>query len=211
MNKRRRFLVIGLAIAMSAAAAADRAVAVAYQATLLTTPTQFYGNASGISGTSIVGGTSLGATLWNGATNTYVSLNPGPDWNSFANAVDGNHQVGSGEPSTGSNEHALLWSGTAASYVDLHPDGFDFSLARGVSGNTQVGSGLPNRQPWWWRRRSRTLVARHSSERRRHQSPADMQSQRPRASMATISSAMSINLAAQIFMPSCGQARRIRS
>ncbi|HEX4415735.1 MAG TPA: PEP-CTERM sorting domain-containing protein [Lacipirellulaceae bacterium] len=143
MSKQRRFLRLGLAFALLMGAGADRAIAVAYQATLLATPTPSYANAYGVSGTSIVGGSSPGALLWNGAANTYVSLNPGPDWTSFANAVDGSHQVGSGQPS-GSNEHALLWNGTAASYVDLHPDGFADSLARGVSGNTQVGSGLPN-------------------------------------------------------------------
>src|SRR4051812_44856696 len=123
MSKQRRLLGFGLAFAILTGAGAGRAIAAVYQATLLASLTQSLGNAYGVSGTSIVGGSYPVAILWNGATNTFVSLNPGPDWISFAYAVDRNHQVGTGEI-TGSNEHALLWNGTAASYVDLHPDGF---------------------------------------------------------------------------------------
>ncbi len=90
------------------------------------------------------GGTAL---LWNGSS-SYTDLNPSGFNSSIATGISGTQQVGWGEPSSGSTEHALLWNGTASSYVSLHPSGFYSSRARGTSGTQQVGMGRPDSMSW---------------------------------------------------------------
>ena len=139
---------LGLAAALLLCAGAQRATAVAYQATILAPAGYTGADLYGISGTSLVGsgypsatGGFYDAQLWNNTTNSFVSLNPGPEWNSKGFDASGDSQVGSGTTTTILDDHALLWHGTAASFVDLNPTGFYTSTAYGVSGNNQVGFG----------------------------------------------------------------------
>ena len=81
----------GLAAALLSVAGAERAAAVAYKATIISSTGYDYPTVGGISGASVVGsgspssGPNQGgseAILWNGTTNPGVSLNPGADWQS---------------------------------------------------------------------------------------------------------------------------------
>ena len=87
------------------------------------------------------------AALWRGSAASVVDLHPNGIGcqRSYANATDGNRQVGYGYfDNTGTNApyRALLWSGTASTVVILHPSGFSHSFAEGISGNEQVGYAL---------------------------------------------------------------------
>lgn len=62
-----------------------------------------------------------------------VSLHPIGAYDSVAQGVDANSQVGAVE------NRASIWSGTAASWVDLHPQYSFDSRAYAVSGTQQVG------------------------------------------------------------------------
>ena len=145
---------VGLAAALLLEAGAERAVAVAYKASIINLTGYDSGGTSGISGTSVVGigypsatGGYYDALLWNSTTNSLVSLNPGPDWSSTAIGASADTQVGAGVTSVILNEHALLWHGTAGSFVDLNPVGFYTTTAYAVSGNNQVGIGGPSTNP----------------------------------------------------------------
>lgn len=84
------------------------------------------------------------AALWNGTSNTAVSLAPtGTTWGETrAVGTDGTRQVGWGSLQASNRWHALLWTGTAASRTDLHPtnlSGYDDSYALNTRGAEQVG------------------------------------------------------------------------
>ncbi|MEZ6235585.1 MAG: GC-type dockerin domain-anchored protein [Phycisphaerales bacterium] len=88
------------------------------------------------------GGTvaSIRASLWSGSAGSWVNLHPASAVYSFANAADGEQQVG--EAFFGAPSHASLWTGTAASWVDLNPAGVTDSAAFDVDAGTQVGRAL---------------------------------------------------------------------
>jgi hypothetical protein len=151
MSKQQRFLGFGLAFAVVMTAGAESASAVTYVASLLSPVGFSFSSAYGIGGSGIAGQayppfdesnpSPGGAALWNAATHSLVSLNPGSDWHSSAYGASNDSQVGWGSTSADPDEHALLWHGTAASFADLNPAGFYTSHADGVSGNNQVGDG----------------------------------------------------------------------
>ena len=60
-------------------------------------------------------------------------------FSSYAQATDGQQQVGFGTKTNGSN-HAFLWSGTGASAIELNPAGFRDAWAIGIANGLQVGS-----------------------------------------------------------------------
>src|SRR5947209_18817031 len=91
---------------------------------------------------SSAGSSNVHAIAWNGSPASYVDLNPSGFDFSYANATNGNQQVGYGEATASSGfDHALLWLGSSASAVDLNPSGFTNSYAYDVDGMYQVGYG----------------------------------------------------------------------
>ncbi len=81
------------------------------------------------------------AALWQGASHTFVDLNPAGSCGSCspgsnAYGTDGKHIAGSG----GSPLHALLWKvNNLKTPVDLNPAGFAYSEAYAASGKVQGG------------------------------------------------------------------------
>jgi uncharacterized protein (TIGR03382 family) len=92
----------------------------------------------GMSGDSQVGHVRGRATLWHGSAASLVDLHPSSAFNSYANAVAGDQQVGVMHLNNGEN-HAVLWHGSAASAVDLHPPGAFDSSAQATDGTRQGG------------------------------------------------------------------------
>lgn len=77
------------------------------------------------------------ATLWSGAANTAIDLNPSGAKDSVAYKGYGSQQVG--YANINSSDQAILWNGAAANYVNLNPVGADTSYAKSVYGKYQVG------------------------------------------------------------------------
>jgi hypothetical protein len=81
------------------------------------------------------------ALLWEGTAASAIDLHPAGFTTTFAQATDGQQQVGAG--AIAGHFHALLWTGTADSAVDLGASGggisFTDSVAYGVGGGQQVG------------------------------------------------------------------------
>lgn len=75
---------------------------------------------------------------------TVTDLHPVGPFESFAQGVTGNSQVGW---VNFGDTHAALWTGSSASFVDLHPDVASDSRANAVDGGTQAGYVVINTQP----------------------------------------------------------------
>ena len=110
MTRQLRLLgAFGLA-SIALLATTESASAVTYVASLLAPVGFTYSNAYGIGGSGIAGTTGApideshlnhfsDAALWNAATNSLVSLNPGSDWHSSAYGASNDSQVGQGSGS----------------------------------------------------------------------------------------------------------------
>ena len=109
------------------------------------------------------------ALLWNGTAESVVDLHPTGFTETYANAVSGAVQVGSGSgPATNDLMNALLWNGTAESAVNLNPAFLSFSEALGASTAGQVGDGFGdstegNYHAIYWNNSAESAVDLHSS------------------------------------------------
>ena len=81
------------------------------------------------------------AGLWNGPSDTFVSLHPaGVTWTwSWVLAAAGNQQAGATYSVGLWAHHAAIWSGTPASYRDLNPGWSTDSQVTGTTGTRQAG------------------------------------------------------------------------
>jgi len=95
------------------------------------------GNAQG--GSS--GGMAAGACLWQGSTESFVSLHPKGVDASCVRGVSDDEQVGEFEPAvdTGAPKRAALWRGSADSLVDLTPEGAAVAVATACAAGFQAG------------------------------------------------------------------------
>lgn len=94
------------------------------------------------------------ASLWSGAPESWVDLNPDKALDSWAYDVSDGQQVGYATVWSKLERnwatHAGMWSGKAKSWVDLHPSGYLGSEARGVSHGYQAGIAWTSYHPDWW-------------------------------------------------------------
>jgi len=87
------------------------------------------------------GGMAAGACMWQGSTESFVSLHPHGVDASCVRGLSGDQQVGEFEPSvdTGAPKRAGLWRGTADSLVDLTPEGVAVAVATTCAAGFQAG------------------------------------------------------------------------
>jgi hypothetical protein len=79
------------------------------------------------------------AVLWNGTSQSWVSLHPAGAVESQVLGMDGAQQVGFIRNSSG-YERGGLWTGSAGSWIDLTPPEWSSSYVTAVKGGVQVGS-----------------------------------------------------------------------
>ncbi len=88
------------------------------------------------------------ASLWHGTPESWVNLGTEFDFDSIANAVWGDVQVGRASSVLWDyNSHAIIWHGSSDDWIDVNPAGFSGSAISSVWGDTEVGSGSPEGLP----------------------------------------------------------------